>query len=195
MLEATYKYDAERRRDQDRFGLELRVIFLVQRWTGLRTIDVAKLSRSSLVGNRLQLKTQKTKADFDRILPDDVAEALRGVPKRPGIHPHYFFWSGNSNHQTLTKRWTDRVRLLSKLLSFRDEHGNPLPFHSQMLRDTFAVEMLLAGVPLEDVSRLLTHKSVRVTEKYYARWVKSREQQLEQKLVQAMRSMGTKVTV
>ena len=64
-----------------------------------------------------------------------------------------------------------------------------------MLRDTFAVEMLLAGVPLEDVSKLLTHKSVRITEKYYARWVKSRVQQLDDKLVTAMRSMGATVTL
>jgi site-specific recombinase XerD len=48
-----------------------------------------------------------------------------------------------------------------------------------MLRDTFAVEMLLAGVPLEQVSKLLGHSSVKTTEKHYAPWVKARQQQLE----------------
>jgi integrase len=47
-----------------------------------------------------------------------------------------------------------------------------------MLRDTFAVEMLLAGVPLEQVSILLGHKSVKITEKHYAPWVKARQEQL-----------------
>ena len=47
-----------------------------------------------------------------------------------------------------------------------------------MLRDTFAVEMLLAGVPLEQVSMLLGHKSVKITEKHYAPWVKARQEQL-----------------
>jgi len=47
-----------------------------------------------------------------------------------------------------------------------------------MFRDTFAVEMLLAGVPLEQVSILLGHKSVKITEKYYAPWVKARQEQL-----------------
>jgi integrase len=56
------------------------------------------------------------------------------------------------------------------------------------------VELLLAGVPLEDVSRLLTHTSVRVTEKYYAPWVRSRQKQLEDKLVDAMRKMGATVS-
>ena len=39
-----------------------------------------------------------------------------------------------------------------------------------MLRDTFAVEYLLAGMPLEEVSRLLGHASVLVTQKHYAPW-------------------------
>lgn len=47
-----------------------------------------------------------------------------------------------------------------------------------MLRATFAVEMLLAGVPLEQVSILLGHKSVKITEKHYAPWVKARQELL-----------------
>jgi integrase len=46
-------------------------------------------------------------------------------------------------------------------------------------RDTFAVELLLAGVPIERVSMLLGHSSVRVTEKHYAPWVRARQDQLE----------------
>jgi integrase len=49
-------------------------------------------------------------------------------------------------------------------------------------RDTFAVELLLAGVPLERVSVLLGHQSVRVTERHYSPWVRSRQEQLEQDL-------------
>ena len=37
------------------------------------------------------------------------------------------------------------------------------------LRDTFAVRKLLAGMQLEDVSRLLGHSSVKVTEAYCAK--------------------------
>jgi integrase/recombinase XerD len=48
-----------------------------------------------------------------------------------------------------------------------------------MLRDTFAVELLLAGVPIDQVSLLLGHSSVKVTEKHYAPFVKARQEQLE----------------
>jgi hypothetical protein len=36
-----------------------------------------------------------------------------------------------------------------------------------MLQDTFAVEMLLAGVSIDQVSMLLGHSSVKITEKHY----------------------------
>jgi integrase/recombinase XerD len=41
------------------------------------------------------------------------------------------------------------------------------------------VELLLAGVPIERVSILLGHQSVRITEKHYNPWVRSRQEQLE----------------
>ena len=67
-------------------------------------------------------------------------------------------------------------------------------FHSHQLRDTFAVELLLAGMPIEKVSKLLTHKSVRVTERYYAPWNKPRLEQLEAESIEAMRRMGVTVS-
>jgi integrase len=54
------------------------------------------------------------------------------------------------------------------------------------LRDTFAVRCLLRGLQLEDVSRLLGHSSVRVTEMYYARWVTARKRRLEGLLAESM---------
>jgi len=35
-------------------------------------------------------------------------------------------------------------------------------------RDTFAVELLLAGVPLDRVSIFLSYSSIRITERHYA---------------------------
>ena len=67
-------------------------------------------------------------------------------------------------------------------------------FRSQMLRDTYAVELLLAGLPIEKVSKLLTHESVTMTERYYAKWTKARKEQLEDESIAAMRKQGVKVT-
>ena len=54
------------------------------------------------------------------------------------------------------------------------------------LRDTFAVRKLLGGMQLDDVSRLLGHSSVKVTEAYYAKWVASRKRRLERLFAQPL---------
>lgn len=43
-------------------------------------------------------------------------------------------------------------------------------FHPHRLRDTFAVELLLGGISVDDVSTLLGHGGVRTTERYYPPW-------------------------
>jgi site-specific recombinase XerD len=46
------------------------------------------------------------------------------------------------------------------------------------LRDTFGVDLLEKGVPLEEVSKLLGHESIKTTERSYAKWVKGRQDPL-----------------
>jgi integrase len=54
------------------------------------------------------------------------------------------------------------------------------------LRDTFAVRALLRGMQLEDVSRLLGHSSVKLTETYYAKWIGARKRRLERLVAEAL---------
>jgi integrase/recombinase XerD len=190
LLDATYRYDADRRVDKDRFGADLRAVFLVQRWTGVRLVDALMLPRSGVCGDRLIMKIQKTGGTISRKVPAVVVEALNAVPARKRMHPDQFFWSRKCDHRVLSGMWTPRVRLLNGYLNFKNEQGEPMRFRSHMLRDTYAVQMLLAGVSLDKVSRLLGHASVRVTERHYSPWVKSREDQLEEESVAAMERMG-----
>jgi integrase len=53
------------------------------------------------------------------------------------------------------------------------------------LRDTFAVRALLKGIRLEDVSKLLGHRKIAVTERYYAAWIPSRKLRLERLLFES----------
>jgi integrase len=62
------------------------------------------------------------------------------------------------------------------------EADSMTPCPSHRFRNTFAVELLRAGIPLERLSVLLGHQSVRITEKHYSPWVRSRQDQLEQDL-------------
>jgi integrase len=45
--------------------------------------------------------------------------------------------------------------------------------------------LLLAGVPIERVSILLGHQSIKVTEKHYAAWTDARQRQTEEDLQRA----------
>jgi site-specific recombinase XerD len=73
---------------------------------------------------------------------------------------------------------------------FKESDGQPKPAHLHMLRDTFAVEYLLAGMPLDEVSRLLGHSSVLITQKHYAPWVLERQQRLAASVRTAWSTMG-----
>lgn len=58
----------------------------------------------------------------------------------------------------------------------------PLPIvggHAHRFRDPFAISLLLKGVDLANVSVLLGHGSIKVTERHYSPWVKARQERLE----------------
>jgi integrase len=57
------------------------------------------------------------------------------------------------------------MRYLSSLFTLAKGSGG----NAHRFRDSFAVELLPAGVPLERVSVLLGHSSVKITQKDYTR--------------------------
>ena len=147
------------------------------RYSGLRIGDVVKLRADQISGNRLLVRTEKTGVPVYVVLPDFVARIVEATPRTAGTH---LFWDGVSNLESVTGSWRKRLAKLFQLAKVPDGHAH-------RFRDTFAVELLLAGVPIEGVSVLLGHSSVKVTEKYYAPWTHSRRQQVEADLERAWR--------
>jgi integrase/recombinase XerD len=131
------------------------------------------LTTDRLDGKRLFLYTQKTGVPVYTVLPDSVLQALEATPR---VTDTRYFWSGNSKRETAVCDCQMKLKKVFDLAEISKAGGNAI---SHRFRDTFAVELLLAGVPLERVSILLGHGSVRVTEKHYNPWVRSRQEQLE----------------
>jgi integrase/recombinase XerD len=147
----------------------MRAMILLLRYTGMRIGDVVNLRSDRIVGRRLFLYTQKTGVPVNTILPEFVLTALEATPK---VNEKYFFWSGEGNLDSAVRSWQTRLRKLFELAGIAGGHAH-------RFRDTFAVELLLDKVPIDRVSVLLGHQSVRITEKHYSPWVRARQEQLE----------------
>jgi len=151
----------------------LKTLILLMRYTGMRVSDAVAFSTDRLDGKRLFLYTQKTGVPVYTVLPDSILAALDATPR---VTDTRYFWSGNGKKQTAVCDWQGKIKTVFDLAGISKGMGNAV---SHRFRDTFAVELLLAGVPIERVSILLGHQSVRVTEKHYNPWVRSRQEQLE----------------
>jgi integrase/recombinase XerD len=157
----------------------LRALTLLMRWSGLRIRDAVILERDRLHEDSLLLYQAKTGQPVYVPLPPEVVEALQNIPDGPKPNPRYFFWSGNGLPKSAVADWQRSYRRLFEIANIRKLDGERKRCHPHMFRDTFAVEMLLAGVPIDQVSILLGHKSVKITEKHYAPFVKARQLQLQ----------------
>ena len=179
IVDSTYLYQEKGYVEVRNHATRLRTMTLLMRWSGLRISDAVTLERYRLDGNNLLLYQAKTKLPVFVPLPPDVAEALRTVPPGPKPNPRYFFWTGNGDPRSAVKDWQRSFKRLFKIANITKLDGSKKRCFPQMFRDTFAVELLLSGVPLDQVSILLGHSSVKITEKHYAPWVKARQEQLE----------------
>ena len=148
-------------------AIRLRALVLLLRYSGLRIRDAITLPRNRVQGDKLFLFTAKTGTPVYCPLPPVVMNALNAIPAST-----YYFWTGLSKPKSAVGDWQRSLKRLFELGGVPDAHAH-------RFRDTFSVELLLAGVPIERVSILLGHQSVRITEKHYAPWVKARQEQLE----------------
>ena len=187
IIGATYRLGefAERSWAPEKRGIRIRALTELMRWSGLRIRDAVTLECGRLVENKLMLYQAKTGTPVFVPLPPHVADLLRSIPAGLKHNPNYFFWSGNGLPKTFVANWQRSYRRLFKVADLRKPDGTPKRCHCHMFRDTFAVEMLLAGVPIDQVSILLGHASVRVTEKHYSPWVRARQDQLEKSVQSA----------
>jgi integrase/recombinase XerD len=154
-------------------------------------MDAATLSRFALSpDNNISRERTKTNNGVFVPIPDAVAEMLRMLPNDDA---EYFFWNPKRLKKTsIVAQFGDWVRTVF------DKAGVPHST-SEMLthrfRHMFAVELLMAGVGIERVSKLLGHKTVRTTEEHYSAWIKERQQKLVIEVKDAWKQMALPTTI
>jgi integrase/recombinase XerD len=138
-------------------------------------MDAVTLRRDALSGdNNLTRRRNKTNAEVFVPLPPAVAEMLRALTND---HPDYFFWHPERKKKTSTV--CEFAVLIRKVFDKAEVSHSKEEMLTHRFRHTFAVEMLLADVHIERVSKLLGHRTTRTTEKFYSAWVKERRRKLE----------------
>lgn len=159
----------------------VRALVQLMRHSGLAIRDAVTLERSEMVTDvkkkltRVTTARQKTGTHVSVPLPPAVAAEVTAAKNG---NPRYIFWNGNGLEQSAVTNWQHDLRTL-----FRAAFGDDTNFTPHCLRDTAAVEWLTAGIPMEHVSKLLGHASVKTTEKSYAPWVKGRQDYLDSLVV------------
>lgn len=163
----------------------VKTFILLQRWSGLACMDAATLSRSALSSdNNISRERTKTNNGVFVPIPDAVAEMLRMLPNDD---PEYFFWNPKCMKKTsIVAQFGEWVRTVFDKAGVSHSTSEML---THRFRHTFAVEMLLAGVGIERVSKLLGHKTMRTTEEHYSAWVKERQEKLVVEVKDAWKHM------
>ena len=195
ILDATYLYSDRPSVDNNRAipgeggrlgGERIRAVTELMRWTGLRIRDAVTLERRRVGRDpatgmwSVILYQKKTGDDVYCPLPPDVAELLINVPasQKGNTNPTYFFWTGNGSPKTLVANWQRSYGKLFALAKITQPDGVSKRCFPHMFRDTFAVESLLSGMKIEDVSSMLGHSSIRTTQESYMPWVRARQNSL-----------------
>lgn len=118
---------------------------------------------------KLFLQQQKTHHPVWVPLPKLVLDAIEKCDEGN----EYFFYLQVGTPKTAVTDWQKRLKLVYEMAGIPDGH-------SHRLRDTFSTDLLSKGVPIEVVSKLLGHTSIKTTEKHYAPWVAVRQRSLEE---------------
>jgi integrase len=167
---------------------QVHALIQLMRWSGLAIRDALTLKRGELQHDktkklyRVVTARQKTGTHVSVPIPEEVAQELLTVLNG---NPEYVFWSGKGEEESITKNWAKYyiAPLFETAKIPNDGH-----MMSHRLRDTFAVDLLEKGVPLEEVSKLLGHESIKTTERHYAKWVKGRQDRLDSLVVGTWKS-------
>jgi integrase/recombinase XerD len=176
ILNATREYHYRGGRDCRHRAGRLRALILLMRWSGLAIKDAIILERKAMDGRgALLLRRAKTGVPVFVPLPPAVVSNLLDLPPASS---KYFFWSANGDPRSAVQGYERSFRKLFLLANLKNPDGTPKRCHAHMFRDTFAVELLLAGAPIDQVSALLGHHSIKMTEKHYLPWVRARQRQL-----------------
>jgi len=155
----------------------LRALVELVRWCGLRISDAVKFNQTEVKRNEngggfnANFIQQKTGKRCVSPIPNEVYELLQNLP-HDGECDGKRYWFKDCVTVRATQHWETEIARLFEVS--QEQYGTfayRMTPHS--LRHTFAIQHLSNGTNIKFVSKWLGHKSIKTTEKYYSRWIKS----------------------
>jgi integrase len=135
---------------------EVRDLFIILAWTGLRESDLKQVNRQNIINNDLQVKQQKTGGRISIPLHPAVIEILQKYDYQPPI----------KSQQHINRKLKSIASKLASKIELSEKDYTQLKSHTG--RRSFASNMTLRGVPIHEIMAVTGHK----TEKDFFRYVK-----------------------
>lgn len=156
----------------------VRAVIQLMRWSGLAVQDASCLRSDELLYSSKKIyhvttARQKSGVPVTVPIPADVAQELLAAANKGA--EHLFYTPASSQAVTFSQGISRKISRVFARAGVECE-GHMV---SHRLRDTFAVDLLSKGVPMEEVSKLLGHKSISTTERHYAQWAKGRQDRID----------------
>lgn len=174
--------------DSKVYRKRLHIFVELLRWTGMDIGDAIQF-RPAMVDDEGVLRYIRTKTGIQAVVPlqPHMVELLKEVPLAPDSIPDMPFRYAGNDLASDVHNWSRRIRrvlagasvtgvqLVEKSgVAAYDRNGYPVTKSTnvKMFRHTFAVGCLVAGVPRENVARMLGHQTTDMIDAHYAPWVK-----------------------
>lgn len=156
-------------------------LILVLRYTGLRISDAIRFEPRALkkmgdVWVYFHVEQQKTGEPVFVPIPEEIAQKIRRAPR---LSEQYAFWDGT------TPAWTWTIRFIQSCLVFLERTSGVPNIRPHRFRNTFAVDLLNRGVDIRAVSRMLGHRQVGTTLRYYEHWLPQDRRRLVEAITSA----------
>jgi len=127
---------------------------------GLRISEVANLELNDIQEDKLIIKPYESHTN--RVVPLNRAakEAVKNyISERPDTKKNQNLFITKNGHPLLVRNIRNSINRYFKIAGIKNVYVNNL-------RDTFIVNQLEAGIPLNVISKIIGHKRVSSTEKY-----------------------------
>ena len=140
---------------------QVRDVFLFSCYTGLAFIDVFQLTSDNIgigVDGNQWIFTSRQKTDTPSRIP--LLPQAKTIIEKYKDHPRCI-----NEHKVLPILSNQKMNAYLKEIADMCEINKPLTFH--IARHTFATTVTLSnGVPIETVSKMLGHRSIKITQHY-----------------------------